>query len=93
MNGVAYFSAYGSAGYELWPAADLFCPNGNATDPELNAMAGQGALNAVRGTFAENLLVRVARVIHPALECGQDPSGIMDRDHWQRHGVELPLSG
>src|SRR5207248_2032082 len=41
------------SGDELWPSADLWCPNGNSTDPELNAMAGQGALNAVRGVFAE----------------------------------------
>ena len=47
------WSAQAAAGYELWPSADLWCPNGNATDPELNALGGQGALNAVRGVFAE----------------------------------------
>jgi hypothetical protein len=47
------WSAQVEAGYSLWPSADLWCLNGNATNPELNAMAGQGALNAVSGVFAE----------------------------------------
>lgn len=47
------WSAQVVGGYELWPAADLWCPNGNATDPEWSGLAGQGALNAVRGVFAE----------------------------------------
>lgn len=39
--------------YSLWPSADLWCLNGNTTDTELNTNAGQGALNAVNGVFAE----------------------------------------
>lgn len=39
--------------YALWPSADLWCLNGNKTDTELNAMAGQGALNAANNTYAE----------------------------------------
>jgi hypothetical protein len=47
------WSAQVVGGYEQWPSADLWCLNGNTSDPELNMQAGQGALNAVSGIFAE----------------------------------------
>jgi hypothetical protein len=43
------WSAVG-VGYDQWPAADLYCPNGAVTDP--GTWAGQGALTAA-GQYAE----------------------------------------
>lgn len=42
-----------TSNYGNWPSADLYCPNGSTLDPAQNANAGQGALNAVSGVFAE----------------------------------------
>jgi hypothetical protein len=39
-------------GYDQWPSADLYCPNGDTADPYFTA-AGQGALQCVGGSFAE----------------------------------------
>jgi hypothetical protein len=45
------WSAQGQ-GYDNWPSADFFCPNGMATDYDYTP-AGQGALQCVGGSFAE----------------------------------------
>jgi hypothetical protein len=39
-------------GYDPWPSADLYCPNGTVADPYFTA-AGQGALQCVAGSYAE----------------------------------------
>jgi hypothetical protein len=41
-----------SQGYDVWPAADLYCPNGlsGTNDP---GVEGQGALQCVAGSYAE----------------------------------------
>jgi hypothetical protein len=46
---------WASTGYDTWPSADLFCPNGSTTDTggETGAPAGQGALQCVAGSYAE----------------------------------------
>ena len=36
--------SWASAGYDTWPSADLYCPNGSTTDPTAYDRAGQGAL-------------------------------------------------
>jgi hypothetical protein len=41
-----------SQGYDNWPSADLFCPNGMVTDYDYSP-AGQGALQCVQGSYAE----------------------------------------
>jgi hypothetical protein len=41
-----------SQGYDNWPSADLFCPNGMVTDYDYTP-AGQGALQCVQGSYAE----------------------------------------
>jgi hypothetical protein len=40
-----------SQGYDNWPSADFYCPNGSTTDP--GTFAGQGAMQCVAGSFAE----------------------------------------
>src|SRR5438132_11340513 len=35
------------AGYDAWPSADLYCPNGSTTDANSSQSAGQGALQCV----------------------------------------------
>jgi hypothetical protein len=47
------WSAQVVGNYGSWPSADLWCPNGSTVDPLQDANAGQGALNAVSGVFAE----------------------------------------
>lgn len=47
------WSATVEGGYTLWPSADLWVSNASTTDPDTNALAGQGALNAVQGVYAE----------------------------------------
>jgi hypothetical protein len=39
-------------GYDSWPSADLWCPNGPTSDPYYTP-AGQGALQCVAGAYAE----------------------------------------
>jgi hypothetical protein len=39
-------------GYDAWPSADLYCPNGMVTDYNFTG-AGQGAMQCVGGSFAE----------------------------------------
>jgi hypothetical protein len=46
------WSAVGT-GYDAWPSADLYCPNGSSTDAATSQAAGQGALQAVAGSYAE----------------------------------------
>jgi hypothetical protein len=41
-----------SQGYDNWPSADLYCPNGSTTD-YTEGNAGQGALQCVNGSYAE----------------------------------------
>jgi hypothetical protein len=45
--------SWASTGYDTWPSADLYCPNGSTTDPSAGERAGQGALQCVAGSFAE----------------------------------------
>jgi hypothetical protein len=43
---------WASTGYDTWPSADLFCPNGDTADEHFTA-GGQGALQCVAGSYAE----------------------------------------
>src|SRR5262249_8810991 len=56
QNAVNALSASGwsaaSQGYDNWPSADLYCPNGSTTD-FTQGNAGQGALQCVSGSYAE----------------------------------------
>src|SRR5207249_5984552 len=51
-NALASGWSASSQGYDSWPSADLYCPNGisGANDP---GVEGQGALQCVSGSFAE----------------------------------------
>jgi hypothetical protein len=51
INAVGSGWSAASQGYDTWPSADLYCPNGSTTDP--GNLAGQGALQCVSGSFAE----------------------------------------
>jgi hypothetical protein len=44
--------SWASTGYDSWPSADLWCPNGPTSDPYYTP-AGQGALQCVAGSYAE----------------------------------------
>jgi hypothetical protein len=51
VNAVGSGWSASSQGYDSWPSADLYCPNGSTSDP--GNLAGQGALQCVSGSFAE----------------------------------------
>jgi hypothetical protein len=52
VNGLGNGWSSVSQGYDQWPSADLYCPNGDTADPHFTA-AGQGALQCVAGSYAE----------------------------------------
>ena len=44
LNALGNGWSAGSAGYDQWPAADLYCPNASTSDANTSQAAGQGAL-------------------------------------------------
>ena len=52
INGLGSGWSATGQGYDTWPSADLYCPNGSTTD-YTQGNAGQGALQCVAGSFAE----------------------------------------
>jgi hypothetical protein len=54
VNGVGNSWSAASQGYDNWPSADLYCPNGPTVGTDyLYTPAGQGALQCVSGSYAE----------------------------------------
>jgi hypothetical protein len=54
VNAVGNSWSAASQGYDSWPAADLYCPNGPTVGTDtLYTPAGQGAMQCVAGSYAE----------------------------------------
>jgi len=53
VNAVGSGWSAAGVGYDQWPSADLYCPNGSTSDANTSQAAGQGALQGAAGSYAE----------------------------------------